>query len=203
MRPDADSAGFIVKGSIMRALGLWPAVAATIVCAAGPARAGGQYPVTLSVAAETKAGSSTKVSSMLTIRVDRLMDETRRTRVTDALKFGGYPGFLNTLRTFPPVGEIGLEGRKVEVRYSHEEKTGSGRRLVLVADRPLFFFGGDPAKSKAGYELTLVELTFDAAGGATGTMAGAARVKPAPDGGIVLDVYAEAPVQLTVRAGRP
>jgi len=33
----------------------------------------------------------------------------------------------------------------------------------------------------------------------TGTMTGAARVKPTPDGGVAIDVFEEAPVQLTVR----
>jgi len=34
-------------------------------------------------------------------------------------------------------------------------------------------------------------------------MAGAARVKPAPDGGVIVDDYAEAPVQLTGSIGKP
>jgi hypothetical protein len=84
----------------------------------------------------------------------------------------------------------------VDIRYAHEQKESAGRRLVLIADRPLFFLGGDPAKSKAGYELTVVELRFDAQGGVTGTMAGAARVKPSPNGPVLND-YAEAPVRLS------
>lgn len=48
-----------------------------------------------------------------------------------------------------------------------------------------------------------MELQLDDQGSGTGTMAAAARVRPSPDGGVVLDDYAEAPIRLTVRAGQP
>ena len=75
----------------------------------------------------------------------------------DAIKFGGYPKFLSALRSLPPIGTIAFEGRTVEIRYAREEPREKGSRLVLVADRPLFFLG-DPAKARAGYELTMVEI---------------------------------------------
>ena len=126
------------------------------------------------------------------------MNETFRTRVTDALKFGGYPKFLPALRLLPVIGTIEVGERKVEVKYVREEKREKGIRLVLVADRPLFFLS-DPSKARAGYELTVVDLSLDAQGAGTGTMAGAARVKPTPEGGVVLDDFAETPVELAVR----
>jgi hypothetical protein len=45
-----------------------------------------------------------------------------------------------------------------------------------------------------------VDLQFDDRGAATGTMAGAARVKLSPDDGIGLQDYAAVPFQLTVRS---
>jgi hypothetical protein len=123
------------------------------------------------------------------------MLESRRTRVTDALRYGGYGNFVTALRTLPSVGTVALGRRTVEIRYADEREDATGRRLILVADQPLFFLG-DEAKPRAGYELTLVELRFDAAGAASGTMAGAARVKPGPDGQVVIDDFAEAPVPL-------
>ena len=170
-------------------------VAGVMVFAASLTRAAVEYPLTLTVDAQAKSGVTT-ITSKLTIRVDRLMAEVIRTRVSDALKFGGYPNFLNTLRPLAPVGTIESQSRKVEVRYAHEEPEGAIRRLILVADRPLFFLSPDPAKAKAGYELTVVELRFDAKGGVTGSMAGAARVKPSPGGGVILDDYAESLVDL-------
>src|SRR5262249_7473140 len=77
-----------------------------------------------------------------------------------------------------------------------------GRRLVVVADRPLFFLTADPSRNRAGYELTAVELHIDNSGGVTGRMSGAARVKPSPEG-VVLSDFAEAPVQLTAHMSKP
>lgn len=173
-----------------------------VVCGAGQARAAGDYPLTLVLDAQAK-GETTTITSKVTIRVDRLMEESRRTRVTDALKYGGYINFFNALRPLPPVGAIELDKRKVELRYAREQRDETGRRLVLVADRPLFFISADQKKARAGYELTVVDLRIDPQGGVSGTMAGAARVKPTPDGGVLLDDFADVPVQLTGRTGRP
>ena len=181
----------------MRPLG-WVALAASLLwCGAGAARAAGEYPLTLVASAEAKSGATT-VTTMLTIRVNRLMNEGNRSRATDALKYGGYPKFLPALRALPAIGSVEFEKRKVEFRYSRETQEGTARRLVLVADRPLFFFSTDTAKNRAGYELTIVELTLDSQNTGTGRLLGAARVKPAPDDGVVVDDFATAPVQLTV-----
>ena len=174
---------------------LTPAIVCLMVCVAAAQTA--DYPLTLAASAQVTKGVTT-VSTTFTIHVDRVMNETLRTRVTDALKFGGYPKFLPALRALPVIGTIEVGERKVEVKYVREEKREKGIRLVLVADRPLFFLS-DPSKGKAGYELTVVDLSLDAKGAGTGTMAGAARVKPTPEGGVVLDDFAETPVQLAVR----
>ena len=60
------------------------------------------------------------------------------------------------------------------------------------------FFLGESAKSRAGYELTVIELFLDGSGG-KGSMAGAARVKPAGEGAVTLDDFADVRVDLTVR----
>jgi hypothetical protein len=166
----------------------------------GSIRAAGVYPMTLAVSAQVKSASTT-VTSTFTIRVERLMTEPTRTKVTDALRFGGYQNFLPALRAAPVVGTIALDKRSVELRYAREQPDEKGIRLTLVADKPLFFFGADPSKARAGYELTVVDLRLDDKGAGTGTMAGAARVKPAPGGAVILDTYAETPVELTVRPG--
>ena len=156
-----------------------------------------EYPLTLAASAQVAKGATT-VTTTFTIHVDRVMNETFRTRVTDALKFGGYPKFLPALRALPAIGTIEFEGAWWNCATCGRSLTKKGSRLVLVADRPLFFLG-DPAKARAGYELTMVDLTLDGKGAGTGTMTGAARVKPTPDGGIVVDEFEVAPVQLTVR----
>jgi len=177
-------------------------VAGVAFCLVARTQTAGIYPLTLTLDAHVKTATASAQSSV-TIRVDRLMEESRRTRVMDALNRGGYTNFLPALRALPAVGSIGVGARTVNIKYAREQPDGDGRRLVLVGDRPLVFVGGDPAKSRDGYQLTIVDLRFDAAGGVTGTMAGAARVKPAPDGGVIVDDYAEAPVQLTGSIGKP
>jgi len=164
--------------------------------------AAAEYPLTLTVSAQAK-NATTTVTSTFTIHVTRAMSEASRKRVTDALQHGGYGNFVPALRALPVLGTVSVEKREVQLRYVREQPDGKGYRLTLVADRPLFFFGADPAKARAGYELTIVDLRVDEQGAGTGTMAGAARVKPTPDGGVVLDDYAEAPVELTVRPNRP
>jgi hypothetical protein len=160
------------------------------------AAAAAEYPLNLVTQASVKNGETTVTSSVL-IRVDRLMEETRRTRVSDALRYGGYPDFLQALRSLPSIGSVELARRKVEIRYAHETRDESQRRLVIVGDRPLFFLSGDPATPRGGFELTVIELVFDAQGRATGRMSGAARVRPGPDGAVVLDDFADTLVQLT------
>lgn len=160
-----------------------------------------EYPLNLTLDAKAKT-ASTFIMSNLTISIDRLMEESRRVRVTDALKFNGYPGFLKVLRALPPVGTIGLSGRQVEVRYAHEAAHAQGRRLVLVADQALFFLATDTSKNRAGYELTMVELLIGNDGSITGTMTGAARVKPGGEGAVVVDDFAATPVSLSGRLPR-
>jgi len=174
-------------------------VSGLVAALVGVPRAAGDYPLALSLEAKT-ATAATRVSSVIAIRIDRLMEESRRKRVTDALTYAGYGSFLNTLRTLPPVGSIALQRRSVEVRYAREAAAAAARRLVLVADRPLCFLADDRVKSRAGYELTVVELRIDPQGDVAGRILGAARVKPSP-AGVVVDDYAGEPVDLAGRVG--
>jgi hypothetical protein len=178
----------------MRAYSAALSVAGALVAGTALPRAAVEYPLALTLEAQVKSGV-TRITSTLSIRVDRAMDDRSRTRVTDALKYGGYANFVTALRPMPAVGEIATASHKVEVRYTREEEDGGGRRLIVVADRPLFFLSADPAKARTGYELTVVDLRIDPGGATTGTMAAAARVKPSPNG-VVLDNYAESLVEL-------
>jgi len=171
-------------------------IALLIVLCSAAAQGAQQFPLALAADTRVTRGATT-VTTTFAIHIDRVMNETFRTRVTDALKFGGYLKFLPALRALPAIGTIEFDGRTVELRYVREEPRGEGSRLVLVADQPLFFL--DKTKTKAGYELTMVDLTLDAQGSGTGMMAGAARIKPTGDGGVAIDDFAVEPVKLTVR----
>ena len=173
-----------------------------VAIAALPASAIAQsYPRTLTVDAEASV-SYAKLSATFTVQVDRLMRDQDFMKVADALKFGGYPRFLPALRQLPAVGRLLIGDMKFELRYARERATD--KHLVLVADRPVYFFGGgsvDP-KAKGGYELTILELDLDPSGNGKGTMAAAARVKPSGDGGVIVDDYGLTPFRLTVKPGK-
>lgn len=154
------------------------------------------YPLDVTLDGRTKTEAAS-VNAPITIALNRLMEESRRERVLQALKENGYPGFLTVLRSLPPVGVVRIGKREVEIKFAHEAAHPQGRRLVLVADRPLFFLANDPDKKRAGYELTMLELLIDQKGGMSGRMAGAARVKPGGETGVVLDTFGEEPVTLS------
>ena len=59
------------------------------------------------------------------------------------------------------------------------------------------------AKPRAGYEVAVLQIQLDGAGRGNGTMAGAARVRPDGDGGVLLDDYAEEPIELTNITRKP
>jgi hypothetical protein len=186
------------KKAMRRTSAIATAVTAAFVCVAAPGHAANGYPRTL-VAEATAASGPNKITAMVTIKIDRLVEPTRRQRVLDGLKFNGYQGFMNALRPLPVIGSIATPNGNVKVRYAWETTVENRNRLIVVADKPLFFLPADSPPPRAGYELTFVELLFDESGAASGTMSGAARVKPAPDG-IVLDDFAAVPVTLKVAA---
>ena len=124
-----------------------------------------------------------------------------RKTVEAALREGGYPRFLTALRNAPEVGQLVLGGSEpFAIRYAREKVEGGGRSIIVVTDRPVFFIsGGRPGgtKSRAGYEIGVVEIQLDVTGQGRGVMAAAARVRPDGDGGVLLDDYAQELITLT------
>ena len=145
--------------------------------------------------------ASGAMSGTLDIRVNRYTPDFDRKTVEEALRLGGYPRFLTTLRNAPEVGQLVLGGSQpYAIRYARERLEAGNRTIVLVTDRPVFFVTGGraaDAKPRAGYEVALVQIQLDGTGQARGTMAGAARVRPDGEGGVLLDDYADQPITLT------
>jgi hypothetical protein len=146
--------------------------------------------------ARTEVGAA---GSMVKIQIDRYTPEAERKKITDGMKFGGYPGFLAALRKAPAVGYVEIGDFQVPLRWAREQETEKGRAISLVTESPLFFVGGGAPKAKPreGYEVAVVQLTVDDIGLGTGTMAAAAKVKPDGEGGVALEDYAENPIRLT------
>jgi hypothetical protein len=147
------------------------------------------------------------VSGTLEARVSRYTPEFDRGAVEMALRNGGYPGFLTALRKAPEVGQLIVAGgQPFAIRYAREKVEAGARTIVLVTDRPVYFIGGgrgEPTKPREGFEVAVVQIQLDATGKGSGMMAGAARVRPDGDGGVLLDDYAEQPIALTGVARKP
>jgi len=111
-------------------------------------------------------------AKLLVMLYDRLVLDLNRSE--EALRVGGYPGFLPALRKAPDVGYVELGGRKITIRWARQVPSGQGRTIVVVTDKPVVFIGGGAAEAKprAGYEVAVLELKIDNGGKGTGTMAG-------------------------------
>jgi len=156
-------------------------------------------PEVFSATAQAKTASSA-VSGALVMRVSRYTPDFDRKTVEEALRLGGYPRFLTALRNAPEVGQLTLaDGPPYVIRYARDKAVGAGREIVLVTDRPVFFVGSarTDAKPRAGYEVAVIQIQVDGAGRGKGTMAAAARVRPDGTGGVLLDDYADALIEVT------
>jgi hypothetical protein len=158
-------------------------------------------PETFDVVATATAGANAKgtLTVPLTVQIDRYTPEHERTKMTDALKYNGYPGFVNALREAPRAGTLDVAGDKFAIRWARSVDTDTGRVVTIVTDQPVGFVGQGRRGSKptAGYEVAVMQLTFDKTGHGTGTMAAAARVKPGGETGVRIDNYADKPLTLT------
>lgn len=184
----------------------------TVLLSAFPAWVGSQAANPTTGAPEVFSGTATAknasgaISGTLEVRISRYTPDFDRTAVETALRLGGYPKFLPALRSAPEVGQLVLGGSPpYAIRYAREKVDASGRTIVLVTDKPVFFLGAgrSDAKPRAGYEVAVLRIQLDGTGQGAGTMAGAARVRPDGDGGVLLDDYADVPLELTNITRKP
>jgi len=143
--------------------------------------------------ASAGAGAAT-----IELHIKRYTPDADRTAVEDALKTGGFQGFVSALRKAPEVGYVKLGDRQWPIRWAREQPGPRGRTIVVVTPEPIFFVGGGriDAKPREGYEVGLVQLQIDSVGLGSGSMAAAARVKPGGATGVQVDDYADKPIKL-------
>jgi len=118
--------------------------------------------------------------------------------VLQALKQGGYPGFVEAVRKAPAVGSVAVGGHTFDIRWARESPIKNGRSIVVVTDKPMFFVGaGSPsAKPREGYEVGVISFQIDDSGmGYGGKMAAAAKVKGG-EGGVEISEYADKLLEL-------
>ena len=174
----------------------------SVVClAAAPPT--GQYrgslgaPETFSAEARVR-GAPGVAAAAVHIVIQRYTPDSERAAMERALESGGYPAFLATLRKSSDVGYVEHATAKFTVRYARETKIERGRRIDVVTDRPVFFVGGGApeARPRDGFDVAVLSIEVDDSGFGSGVMAAAARLKPAADGGVQIDDYAEQPIKL-------
>src|SRR5579862_5742239 len=145
----------------------------------------------LTATAAAAPGGVGTITVPIVVHVDRYTPAHARTEMTDALKYQGYPGFVNALRQAPIAGSLTIGEQKWTIRWARQlpNPNGSGRIISIVTDKPVAFVGGarTDAKPRAGYEVAVAQFTVDAAGKGKGTMAAAARVKPGGEAGVRID----------------
>lgn len=154
-------------------------------------------PETFNATAQVR-GTLGVAAANIQVVLQRYTPEAERTALEDALGTGGYPAFLTALRRASDVGYVEHGLSKFTIRYAREIKMGTRRRIDVVTDRPIYFVGGDApdAKPHAGFEVAVLRVEMDEVGMGSGVMAAAARLKPAPEGGVQIDDYAEQPIKL-------
>ena len=162
--------------------------------AAGLAGCTGDFTATAQV-----TGAAGSIAATIKVRVDRYVIDYDRDAIRAGLKHGGYSGFLTALRAAPAIGSVSLGDQKFIVRWATQEAIPSGRRIVVITDKPVAFVGGAAvgAKPRAGYEVAVIRFEIDKQGQGQGEMAAAARVRPGGDTGVLIDDYAEALIKLT------
>ena len=118
------------------------------LCAAAPAGAqqakSATAPETFGATARAENAVGVTVSSPVLVHIDRYTPEFDRNVVAEALRVGGYPGFVPALKKAPKVGSVELGRRKFTIRWARETPSPTGRTIVVVTDMPMAFFAQWP-----------------------------------------------------------
>jgi hypothetical protein len=184
----------------MRSRTLVTAVLLTLAAAQGALSAQQKKtaPETFTANLQVTGASGGAAAATITIDVQRYTPDVERTAVENALKHGGYAGFVPALRKAPSVGTVSFGDKSWTIRWAREKQVANGRVITLVTDQPIFFVGGGSAtaKPRAGYDVALIQIQIDDVGLGNGTMAAAARVRPGGETGVQVDDYADKPIKL-------
>src|SRR5262245_28606473 len=98
-------------------------------------------PETFTASAQV-VGKDAGASAQVTIQINQYTSDKDRATIQEALRIGGYQGFLPALRSAPEVGYVEMNGRKVAVRWARQTPTDKGRTISVVTEAPMAFVGG-------------------------------------------------------------
>jgi len=142
-------------------------------------------------------GAAGGAASAIDIKVDKYTSDADHEAMLKALK-DGHDAIVAALKKAPKIGTVTIGNRSADIKWARERAQGSGRRVALVTDAPMYFGGGGAvdAKPTAGYDFALVDFNVDSVGLGKGTMAPAAKVKAGGPNGFEVDDYSGQRIEL-------
>lgn len=139
------------------------------------------------------------VAASMTLQIDKYTPDAQHEAILAALKSGNNAAFLDALRKAPVIGSLKMGERSIAVRWARQQIQGNKRRVAVMTESPVFFFGAGAADAKPteGYDVGALEFTVDSVGIGNGSMAAAARVRPGGPNGIEIEDYSGKRITLT------
>jgi hypothetical protein len=156
-------------------------------------------PETFRATATMTTAGGTKVTSPVTVTVDRATSDREAETLSTAFKTAGTPALRKALEGMKPTGTIQIgDGPLTPTRITLDRTTDTGRLLTIVTDVPLVFLGAGTAhaKPREGYEFAVLDLEIGRDGSGWGLLAPAARIT-IKQGVFIVEDYASEPVRLT------
>lgn len=132
------------------------------------------------------------------IQVDKYSADADLQSMEKALHDGGSAAFVAALRKAPAVGKLTVGEKTFTIRWARQKDSGKGRTISFVVDSPVYFVGGGlpGAKSREGFDVSVILLQMDSSGVGDGKMAAAAKVKAGGATGVEIEAYDAEPVTL-------
>jgi hypothetical protein len=134
----------------------------------------------------------------INIQVDKYSADADLQAMEKALHDGGSAAFVAALRKAPAVGKLTVGEKTFTIRWARQKDSGRGRTISFVVDSPVYFVGGGlpGAKSREGFDVSVILLQMDSSGVGDGKMAAAAKVKAGGATGVEIEAYDAEPVTL-------
>jgi hypothetical protein len=108
----------------------------------------------------------------VTIRIERWTGPEEQAKLLGALRESGQDEFLKALTRAKVVGWIATPtSLRYDFFYAQQQPTETGRRIMMITDRPMAISERMSASPSRDYPFTVVEFHVDKEGRGTGTLA--------------------------------
>jgi hypothetical protein len=141
----------------------------------------------------TAMGTSTQMGKMVNINIiiESYSTEEDRQVLIEAFNKGGNEGLVNALSKMPGKGRIAITGTLgYEVKFVRQIPTPTGRKIRIVADRPLRFGELWSDSRSTDYTLSVIELEIsDVKDQSGGVLLPACRLYMSKEGELTIETY--------------